>query len=191
MRGILIPTGGNPREIDIESDANGSVLKSLQAAVNGNIDVFDVVFGNGISLYINDDGISQEPPNRAIYANEHMAQTGYISQLNHSSIVEEDELYAILHGNIVALGFDWRTGEDRDLTDAEAAQVTEYFTYESTPGSGFIEDQLIKNGPEPPIPFVIEVKNLGDLAYELACISDALEPDNMNKDGLADLGEAL
>ncbi len=54
MRGILIPTGGNPREIDIESDANGSVLKSLQAAVNGNIDVFDVVFGNGISLYIND-----------------------------------------------------------------------------------------------------------------------------------------
>ena len=191
MRGILIPTGGNPREIDIESDANGSVLKSLQAAVNGNIDVFDVVFGNGISLYINDDGVSQEPPNRAIYANEHMVQAGYISQMNHNSIVEEDELYAILHGNIVALGFDWRTGEDRDLTDAEAAQVTEYFTYESTPGSGFIEDQLIKNGPEPPIPFVIEVKNLGDLAYELACISDALEPDNMNKDGLADLGEAL
>lgn len=176
----MIPTGGNPREIDIEPDANGSILKSLQSAVNGNIDAFNVVFGNGISLYVNDDGISQEPPNRAIYANEHMAQTGYISQLNHSSIVEEDELYAILHGNIVALGFDWRTGEDRDLTDAEAAQVTEYFTYESTPGSGFIEDQLIKNGPEPPIPFVIEVKNLGDLAYELACISDALEPDNMN-----------
>lgn len=65
MRGILIPTGGNPREIDIEPDGNGSVLKSLQAAVNGNIDVFDVVFGNGISLYINDDGVSHvlEPDN--------------------------------------------------------------------------------------------------------------------------------
>lgn len=69
MRGILIPTGGNPREIDIEPDGNGSVLKSLQAAVNGNIDALDVVFGNGISLYINDDDVSQEPPNRAIYAN--------------------------------------------------------------------------------------------------------------------------
>lgn len=26
----MIPTGGNPREIDIEPDGNGSVLKSLQ-----------------------------------------------------------------------------------------------------------------------------------------------------------------
>lgn len=175
MRGILIPTDGNPREIDIEPDGNGSVLNSLQAAVNGNIDVFDVIFGNGISLYVNDDGISQEPPNRAIYANEHMAQTGYISQLNHSSIVEEDELYAILHGNIVALGFDWRTGEDRDLTDAEAAQVTEYFTYESTPGSGFIEDQLMRNGAEQPGVFEIEVRDLDGLAFELSIVGDGSE----------------
>lgn len=189
MRGILIPTGGNPREIDIEPDGNGSVLKSLQAAVKGNIDVFDVVFGNGISLYINDDGVSQEPPNRAIYANEHMVQAGYISQLNHSSIVEEDELYAILHGDIVALGFDWRTGEDRDLTDAEAAQVTEYFTYESTPGSGFIEALLMRNGAEQPGAFEIEARDLDGLAFELNIVGDVLEPDNMNKESQADLGE--
>lgn len=31
----MIPTGGNPREVDIEPDGNGSVLKSLQTAVNG------------------------------------------------------------------------------------------------------------------------------------------------------------
>lgn len=135
MRGILIPTGGNPREIDIEPDGNGSVLKSLQAAVNGNIDVFDV--------------------------------------------------------DIVALGFDWRTGEDRDLTDAEAAQVTEYFTYESTPGSGFIEDQLMRNGAEQPGAFEFEVRDLDGLAFELSIVGDVLEPDNMNKDGLADLGEEL
>lgn len=68
-----------------------------------------------------------------------------------------------------------RTGEDRDLTDAEAAQVTEYFTYESTPGSGFIEALLMRNGAEQPGAFEIEVRDLDGLAFELSIVGDGSE----------------
>lgn len=56
MKGMLIPTNGNPVEIDIEVDETGSTLHDLQRLVGGNIEPFDVIFGEGISLYVNEEG---------------------------------------------------------------------------------------------------------------------------------------
>lgn len=56
MKGMLIPTNGNPVEIDIKVDEEGSTLYDLQRLVGGNIEPFDVIFGEGISLYVNEDG---------------------------------------------------------------------------------------------------------------------------------------
>lgn len=47
MKGMLIPTNGNPVEIDIEVDETGSTLHDLQRLVGGNIESFDVIFGEG------------------------------------------------------------------------------------------------------------------------------------------------
>lgn len=58
MKGMLIPTNGNPVEIDIKVDEEGSTLHDLQRLVGGNIEPFDVIFGEGISLYVNEEGLS-------------------------------------------------------------------------------------------------------------------------------------
>lgn len=74
MKGMLIPTNGNPVEIDIEVDETGSTLHDLQRLVGGNIEPFDVIFGEGISLYVNEEGLFTCPPNRAVYATKGMGQ---------------------------------------------------------------------------------------------------------------------
>lgn len=62
MKGMLIPTNGNPVEIDIKVDEEGSTLHDLQRLVGGNIEPFDVIFGEGISLYVNEEGLFTCPP---------------------------------------------------------------------------------------------------------------------------------
>lgn len=162
MKGILIKTDELPREVDIKLDGEGSALRSLQALVGGNIDAFDVVFGDGVSLYINDEGLFTCPANRAIIANEHMEREGFLSQLDYSHAVKKGDIYTVLHGDIVAVGFDSETGEDRDLTVDEMRVVKDYFTDVSRPGSGFIAEYNIyreSHGYEP-------VGSLDDLAVD-------------------------
>lgn len=118
MKGMLIPTNGNPVEIDIEVDETGSTLHDLQRLVGGNIEPFDVIFGEGISLYVNEEGLFTCPPNRAVYATKGMEEAGYLSMMDYSSPVKEGELYSILCGDLVAVGFDFETGENRDLSAA-------------------------------------------------------------------------
>lgn len=43
MKGVLIPTDGAPRPIDIQKDSDSSVLSSLQRLVGGNIEAFPVI----------------------------------------------------------------------------------------------------------------------------------------------------
>lgn len=45
IRAMLIATGEPPREVTLLSDKNGSTLKPLQALVGGNIETFDIAFG--------------------------------------------------------------------------------------------------------------------------------------------------
>ena len=133
MKGMLIPTNGNPVEIDIEVDETGSTLHDLQRLVGGNIEPFDVIFGEGISLYVNEEGLFTCPPNRAVYATKGMEEAGYLSMMDYSSPVKEGELYSILCGDLVAVGFDFETGENRDLSSDEMFRVADYFTEVSKP----------------------------------------------------------
>lgn len=146
MKGVLIPTDGAPRPIDIQKDSDGSVLHSLQQLVGGNIEAFPVIFGDDICVYVNEEGLYNCPPNRAVYATQGMEEAGYISQLDYDHAVKEGELYTVLFGDLVAVGYDPETGEDRDLTDSEVATVSDYFTKVSTPGSGFREVLAIQSG---------------------------------------------
>lgn len=87
--------------------------------MGGNIETFDIAFGEDVSLYVNEEGLFTCPPNRAIFATEEMAKAGYLSQLDYSKVVEMGDFYTVLNGDIVAVGFDPETGESRSLTDGE------------------------------------------------------------------------
>lgn len=50
IRAMLIATGEPPREVTLLPDKNGSTLKPLQALVGGNIETFDIAFGEEVSL---------------------------------------------------------------------------------------------------------------------------------------------
>lgn len=114
MKGVLIPTDGAPRPIDIQKDSDGSALHSLQQLVGGNIEAFPVIFGDDICVYVNEEGLYNCPPNRAVYATQGMEEAGYISQLDYDHAVKEGELYTVLFGDLVAVGYDPETGEDRE-----------------------------------------------------------------------------
>ena len=109
----------------------------------------DIAFGEGVSLYVNEEGLFTCPPNRAIFATEEMAKAGYLSQLDYSKVVEMGDFYTILNGDIVAVGFDPETGESRSLTDGETARVEGYFTVISRPGSGAKAVDDIRHGITP------------------------------------------
>lgn len=139
LRGLLIATDELPREVEVAVDGEGSTLRALQGLVGGLIQPFDVIFGDGISLYVNEEGIGTCPPNRAVYATRGMEREGYLSQMDYATPVREGDLYGLLFGDIVALGYDAMEGTSRSLTDEEVARVSEYFTSESGPGSGLAE----------------------------------------------------
>lgn len=146
MRGLLIRTDREPVIIDIEQDEYGSTLDALQKEVGGNIEAFSPLFGEGIDLYVNEDGLATCLPNRAVYATKEMEQEGYLSQMDFSHVAKEGELYTILFGDIVAVGFDPETGDNRGLTYEEVEQVNAYFTKVSPPGSGLMEVLAIQQG---------------------------------------------
>ena len=68
-----------------------------------------------------------------------MAEAGYFSQMDYSHMVREGELYSIVFGDMVCVGFDPETGEDRDITDEEAARVAERFGGSESIQSGAVE----------------------------------------------------
>lgn len=83
---------------------------------------------------------------RAVYATKGMEEAGYLSMMDYSSPVKEGELYSILCGDLVAVGFDFETGENRDLSADEMSRVADYFTEVSKPGSGIEEVIAIRMG---------------------------------------------
>lgn len=148
MKGMLIPVDGEPVEIDIKVDEEGSTLHDLQRLVGGNIEPFDVIFGAEVCVYVNEEGLYSCPPNRAVYATEEMADAGYLSTLDFRTPVKEGDLHSILFGDLVAVGFDPMSGEDRDLSAAKLEEVSDYFTNASAPGSGLREVIAIKTGQQ-------------------------------------------
>lgn len=181
IRAMLIATGEPPREVTLLPDKNGSTFRPLQALVGGNIETFDIAFGEGVSLYVNEDGLFTCPPNRAIFATEEMAKAGYLSQLDYSKVVEMGDFYTVLNGDIVAVGFDPETGESRSLTDGETARVEGYFTVISEPGSGEKAVDAIRHGMEP-CGYDISVETHDMASGKDALLADAPQRDAPAKD---------
>lgn len=161
IRAMLIATGEAPREVTLLPDKNGSTLKSLQALVGGNIETFDIAFGEEVSLYVNEEGLFTCPPNRAIFATEEMAKAGYLSQLDYS--------------------IDPETGESRSLTDGESVRVEGYFTVISEPGSGEKAVDAIRHGMEP-CGYDISVETHDMASGKDALLADAPQRDAPAKD---------
>lgn len=181
IHAMLIATGELPREVTLLPDKNGSTLKPLQALVGGNIETFDIAFGEGVSLYVNEEGLFTCPPNRAIFATEEMAKAGYLSQLDYSKVVEMGDFYTVLNGDIVAVGFDPETGERRSLTDGELSRVEGYFTVISEPGSGEKAVDAIRHGMEP-CGYDISVETHDMASGKDALLADAPQRDAPAKD---------
>lgn len=139
---MVVPVGGRPYRKTLEADERGSFLHGLQTCVGGPIESAGYIFGDAPAVYVNEEGLltaSLDTANRAIYATREMAEMGYLSQMDYSHAVEEAELYSIVFGDMVCVGFDLETGEDRDLTDTEAERVVERFGSVESIESGAVE----------------------------------------------------
>lgn len=145
INGILIPEDGEPRRVALETDGRGLMGDALSRLVGGCFDTLPIVIP-GVDLWVNDDGTSEFGPNRAIYATRAMEERGYLSQIDYRHVPAEGELYTILHGPIVALGFDPDSGASVSLTEEQAETVTEYFTETSPAGSGLLENLRLRLG---------------------------------------------
>lgn len=119
MKALLIPVGEAPREVEVGG------LADLQALVGGHIDAAGWVFDNAPTLYVNDEGkVNGMLPNRAVYVTEKEAGC----ERWDGGTWAEGEVIDILYGPIVAVGFDPRTGEDRDIASEEADRVRVRFS---------------------------------------------------------------
>lgn len=115
------------RSINLKEASSGDIdLADLQRRVGGYIEPFNLLFEN-VTLYVNEEGQYQCEPNRLIVATQYMADNLRIAPLSPG---------AILYGNIIAVGRDPRTGNDRSLTEDETKLVRGYFHELAKPGSG-------------------------------------------------------
>lgn len=141
MKAALIPINERPRIIDIEPDEDGSYLNTLQDLVHGLIDTSDVLYGETPLLWVNEEGLFTQEPNRAVYANKRMEDLGYLSQFT-GKPVKSGELHSVLFGDIVAVSYD-EEQNPRDITESEFKQLCKDFANTS---SGFWAVMAIKAG---------------------------------------------
>ena len=142
LEAMVVPVGGEPYRKTLEADADGSFLHALQACVGGMIEPAGYIFEDAPAVYVNEEGLfgaSLDTANRAVYATPEMAKAGYLSQMDYSHAVEEGDLYSIVFGDMVCVGFDPETGEDRNITDEETTRVIERFGGSESIQSGAVE----------------------------------------------------
>lgn len=126
MKALLI-SYRQVRRIGLMEDGNGNIsLQDLQHRVGGYIEPFNMLFEN-VTLYVNEDGMRMCEPNRLIVATQYMADNLRIEPLSPVTI---------LYGNIIAVGRDQDTGDDRSLTKQEEQLIRGYFHELAKPGSG-------------------------------------------------------
>ena len=142
---LHITTEGPINEVEIDG------LKDLQRLVGGYIEPFSIYENRGWTIYLNESGLYQCPPNRAIFADDDLVEAGYLSQFSDSSrVIKKDELYYILFGDIVAIGFDPMTGEDKSLTDEQMDEIKAMFSSPAMgPNSGYFAATSVKMGVVP------------------------------------------
>ena len=136
MKAMLIPVAEMPRVIEIDNS-----LKGLQDAVGGYIEPCSWVFDNKPAIYVNEEGKFTCSPNRAVYATAE--DEGAIRW--DGSTIKRGDLLEILFGDIVCVGFNPDTDEERDITDEEIEAVMTRFGTDESIGSGLRETIKIIN----------------------------------------------
>ena len=125
-----IGVGEKPRIVEVEPDGHGSYLKAFQGLVGGYIEYFEPLYGTSPSLIVNENGIAECMPNRAVFATREMEDAGYIDMVTYTHPVKEGELYTVLFGPILAVPLSWDDeGNEvhRDIADGEFARLCEDF----------------------------------------------------------------
>lgn len=142
---LHITTAGPINEVEVHG------LVDLQSLVGGYIEPFSVYEDRGWTIYVNDDGMYSCEPNRAVFADKGLADAGYLSQFSDFiEPVKEDELYCILFGDIVVIGHDPMTGDDKSLTPEQMDEIKAMFSTPSMgPGSGYHAAMSVKMGIVP------------------------------------------
>lgn len=144
MQALYVPAYGDslPRRIEIRKEHE---LWDLQKLVGGNIEPVDIYEGS--TIWLNENGLSECIPNRAIFATPWQEERGFLSTLDFRSPVRTGDLYAVLFGDLVILGND---GEgSRSLTEPELKLYEHYFTEISEPNSGIYAVIAIRTGGIP------------------------------------------
>lgn len=147
LEAMIVPVGGKPYPKTLEADEDGSFLRALQECVGGHIEPMCYLFDDAPTVYCNEEGKlagSGCRPNRAVYATYAMAQAGYASPNDPSRAVRPDELFDIVFGDMVCVGFDPETSEDRDIAPEERERVTERFGSRDSIESGELEALRIR-----------------------------------------------
>lgn len=130
---LFIDVASEPELIEFD----GSLL-SLQSLVGGSIEAFSPIAGETPLLWVNEEGLFRCLPNRAVYATRQMEERGYFSQID-GKPVKTGDLYAILHGPIVAVSYG-RDEDDEDFVrDITEDEVTKVMAALGPEGSGEIE----------------------------------------------------
>ena len=136
MKAMLVPCGEMPRIVEIDG------LEDMQKAVGGFIEPCPWVFSDKPSVYVNEEGKFTCPPNRAVYATE--GDEGNVRW--DGSKVKRGDLLDVLYGDILCVGFDAETGEDRDITDEEVECVMRRFGTRRSIESGMLEVLCVQFG---------------------------------------------
>ncbi|RDB64296.1 hypothetical protein C1878_00025 [Gordonibacter sp. 28C] len=148
---MIAPVGRAPYDKTLAADEHGGFLRALQSCVGGHIEPMDYLFDDAPAVYCNAEGkigSSLFEANRAVYATREMAEAGYASPSDPDRAVVEGELFDVVFGDMVCVGFDAETGESRDVTEAECARVVERFASPDSIGSGRREVLRILLGGE-------------------------------------------
>ena len=136
MKAMLVPVGEEPRLVDFDGS-----MEDIQRYVGGYFDAAGWIFDDSPAVYLNDEGKFCASPNRAVYARQQDAGKMLWSS---PDPLREGDLVDVIYGDFLCVGFDPRTGEDRDISDEEARRVVDRFGGPASIDSGFIEVMGIK-----------------------------------------------
>lgn len=149
LRAVLAPVNAECREIELPIDEDGSCGATLKKLVGERIadvseELPDKSLGAAVCVYVNADGCSACPANRAIWGTQEMADEGRESSLTGQTVVA-GEPADVLYGDIVIVGYDPYEGLECSLSDAECVDVKNLFSGRGGPYSGVSALGYIEN----------------------------------------------
>lgn len=140
LRAVLVPVNAECREIQLSLDEDGSCGVALKKLVGERIadvseELPDKSLGDAVCVYVNADGCSACPANRAVWATQEMANEGRKSPFT-GNVVAAGEVADVIYGDFVIVGYDPYEGTECSLTDDECRDAIDLFSGRGGPYSG-------------------------------------------------------